>query len=124
MQNQEANAREVHVKGATLQPRWTNKHALRLENLPTRTARGTASGSYKYFDHARELPRVKKLFDELKPFKEAAEWKDEEPRLRAEMRNVNTDYYGFNRDEDAKTKEVEKAGEKRAYQGWTPIPGG
>ena len=28
------------------------------------------------------------------------------------------------RDEDSGTKEVERAGEERAYQGWTPIPGG
>ena len=38
--------------------------------------------------------------------------------------NVDTNYYGFNKDVDAETKEVKKAGEKRAYQGWTPIPGG
>ena len=37
---------------------------------------------------------------------------------------MDANYYGFNKDVDAETKEVEKAEEKRAYQGWTPIPGG
>jgi len=72
---------------------------------------------------------VKELFDELKPSKEAAEGKDEERRLRAEMRgNVDADYYGFNRDEDDGTKEVdsfrnvERAGVEGAPEGRTPIP--
>lgn len=45
-------------------------------------------------------------------------------------RNVDTNNYGIDRDEDAGTKEVEsfrnveKAGEERAFQGWTPISGG
>ena len=49
----------------------------------------------KYFDHARELPRVKELFDELESSKEAAKGKNEEPMLRVEM-NVDADYYSFN----------------------------
>ena len=73
---------------------------------------------------------VKGLFNEFKPFNEAAEGMDEERSLRAELRNVNADYYGFDRDEDAGTKEVEsfrsmgRAGEERPFEGWTPIPGG
>ena len=96
------------------------------------------SRGYKYFGRARELPGVKELFDELKPSKKAAEGKDEERRLRAEMRrNVDADYYGFNRDEDdgvllayERAKEVEsfrnveRAGEEGTPDGWTPIPDG
>ncbi|PWW74813.1 Isy1-like splicing factor [Tuber magnatum] len=96
------------------------------------------SRGYKYFGRARELPGVKELFDELKPSKKAAEGKDEERRLRAEMRrNVDADYYGFNRDEDdgvllayERAKEVEsfrnveRTGEEGVPEGWTPIPDG
>lgn len=94
-------------------------------------ARGIGSRSNKYFDPARELQGVKGLFNELKPFKMTAKWKDEERSLRAEMRrNVDADNYGIDRDEAAGTKEVEsfwnveKAVEERAFEGWTPISGG
>ena len=45
-------------------------------------------------------------------------------------RNADADYYGFDRDEDDGTKEVEsfryveRAGEKGAPEDWTPIPSG
>jgi len=45
-------------------------------------------------------------------------------------RNVDADYYGFDRDKDDGTKEVEsfrnveRAGEEGAPEGWTLIPGG
>lgn len=95
------------------------------------------SRGYKYFGPTRELPEVKELFDELKPSKKAAEGKDEWHRQRAEMRrNVNADYYGFNRDEDdgallayermrevESFRNVERVGEE-ASEGWTPIPNG
>jgi len=74
---------------------------------------------------------IKGLFDELKHFKEAAKGKDDERRLRVEMRrNVDADYYGFNRDEEDGRKEVEsfrnveRAGEKGASEDWAPIPSG
>ena len=67
---------------------------------------------------------VKELFDELKPSKEAAQGKAEERRLRAELRRtVDADYYGFNRDGDDGTKEVqdfrnvERAGEEEEFEG-------
>ncbi|PUU73407.1 Isy1-like splicing family-domain-containing protein [Tuber borchii] len=89
------------------------------------------SRSNKYFGRARELPRIKELFDELKPSKRSAEGKDQERKLRVEMRrNVDADYYGFNRDEADRPKEVEsfrnveRAGEEGAPEGWTPISGG
>ena len=65
--------------------------------------------------------RVKGLFDELKPSKEAAGGKDEERMLRAEMgKNVGADYYGFNRDEDDGTKGLERAGEEGAPEWVVP----
>jgi len=55
----------------------------------------------KCFDRRRELPGVKGLFDQLNLSKGAVEKKNEKRRLRAGMRkNVDADYYGFNRDED------------------------
>ena len=39
-------------------------------------------------------------------------------------RNADADYYGFDRDEDDETKEVERAREEGAPEDWTPIPGG
>ena len=83
------------------------------------------SRSYKYFGCAQEVPVVKELFDELKLSKETAEAKDEELRLRVEMRrNVDADYYGFNRDEDDGRKEAESfRNVERAGEG-APIPGG
>ena len=51
------------------------------------------SRSYKYFGCAQDLPRVKVLFKELKHSMEAAEEKDKERKLRAEMRrDVDADY--------------------------------
>ncbi|PUU81805.1 hypothetical protein B9Z19DRAFT_930885, partial [Tuber borchii] len=55
----------------------------------------------KYFNHAWELPGVKELFDELKPSKKAPKWRNEERKLRAEVRrNMDGKYYGFDRNED------------------------
>jgi pre-mRNA-splicing factor ISY1 len=64
-----------------------------------REAPGTRG--YKYFGRARELPGVKELFEQAKPT--AKPDTKEQSRLRAEMRkNVDADYYGFNRDDDDK----------------------
>ena len=78
-----------------------------------------------------ELPRIKELFDELKPSKRSTQEKDQERKLRVELRrNVDADYYGFNRDEADRPKEVEsfrnvkRAGEEGAPEGWTSFPGG
>ena len=85
----------------------------------------------KCFDRGRELPGVKGLFNQLKLSEEAAEGKDWKRRLRAGMRmSVDAGYCGFNRDGDDRTKEVEsfrnveRAGEEGAPEGWTLIPGG
>lgn len=57
------------------------------------------SKGYKYFGRARELPGVKELFEELKPKSDAD--KEKELKLKREARkNVDADYYGFNRDEE------------------------
>ena len=111
------------MRGATLQPRRTKEHALLPESLRRRRCEVPGSRGNKYFDRAWEVPGVKELFDELKPSNGAAEGKDKESRARAEMRrNVDADYYGFNRDEDDGTKEVEsfrnveRAGEEGALR--------
>jgi pre-mRNA-splicing factor ISY1 len=96
----------------------------------------SGSRGYKYFGRARELPGVKELFEDLKP-KPKADAKDDERRQRAEMRrNVDADYYGFNRDEDdgvllayEKRKEAESfknvvIGEDGKPDGWMAIPDG
>ena len=82
------------------------------------------SCSNKYFGRARGLPRIKELFDELKPSKRAAQGKDQECKLRVEMkRNVGADYYGFNRGDANRPKKVEsfrnqeRAGEEGALEG-------
>ncbi|PUU81816.1 hypothetical protein B9Z19DRAFT_1076338, partial [Tuber borchii] len=70
------------------------------------------SRGYEYFDRAR-------LFDQFKPSKRAAEGKDQECRPRAEtMRHVDT-IMGRRR---WCFRNVERAGEDGAPQGWTPIP--
>ncbi|PUU81790.1 Isy1-like splicing family-domain-containing protein [Tuber borchii] len=69
------------------------------------------SRGYKYFDRARVLPGVKKLFYELKPSKRAADGKDQE-----RMRIMGRRRWCF--------RNAERAGEDGALQGWTPIPGG
>lgn len=57
-----------------------------------------SSRGNKYFNRARELPAVKELFGEIGSFKEVAEGKTKERRLRAELRRtVDVDYYGFNK---------------------------
>ncbi|KAL7267209.1 NineTeen Complex (NTC) component [Rhizina undulata] len=91
------------------------------------------SRGYKYFGRARELPGVKELFEELKPKK--IDKKDEEWKARAELRrNVDADYYGYNRDEeDGTLLEYERRKELESLKnvaanggepevGWTPIP--
>ncbi|KAH8149409.1 uncharacterized protein LAJ45_06488 [Morchella importuna] len=94
------------------------------------------SRGYKYFGRARELPGVKELFEELQPKKTGK--KDDEKRARGEMRrNVDAEYYGFNRDEEdgvllayERRKEAEAmektmrgaGGEPPA--GWDAVPGG
>jgi pre-mRNA-splicing factor ISY1 len=91
---------------------------------------------YKYFGRAKELPGVKELFEELKP-KEKPDAKEEGKR-RAEMRrNVDADYYGYNRDEeDGVLLEYERKKEAEAMENvgrngtgepprdWTEIPAG
>lgn len=90
---------------------------------------------YKYFGRAKELPGVKELFEELKPKPKDAK---EEGKGRAELRkNVDADYYGFNRDEeDGLLLEYERSKEREAMEGvarngqgeppssWTDIPAG
>ena len=90
-----------------------------------------SSRSNKYFGRARELPRIKPLFDELKPSKRAAQGKDQECKLNVEMReNADADDYGLNRDEADGPKEVEsfrnqeRAREEGASKGWTRISSG
>ncbi|PUU81794.1 Isy1-like splicing family-domain-containing protein [Tuber borchii] len=88
------------------------------------------SRGYKYFDHARVLPGVKRLFYELKPSKRAADGKDQERRLRAEKRGgmwmrITTASIGMRIMGRRRwcCRNVERAGEDGALQGWTPIPG-
>lgn len=95
------------------------------------------SRGYKYFGRARELPGVKELFEDLQAKPKGDAKKDEERKQRAEMRkNVDADYYGYNRDEEdgvllayEKRKEeealrgLEKSGGEPG-EGWTPIPAG
>jgi pre-mRNA-splicing factor ISY1 len=90
---------------------------------------------YKYFGRAKELPGVKELFEELKPKPKDAK---EEGRHRAEMRrNVDADYYGYNRDEEGgvlleyeSSKELEameavgRNGQGDPSNNWTGIPAG
>lgn len=90
---------------------------------------------YKYFGRAKELPGVKELFEELKPKPKDAK---EEGKGRAELRkNVDADYYGFNRDEeDGLLLEYERSKEREAMESvarngqgeppssWTDIPAG
>lgn len=91
---------------------------------------------YKYFGRAKELPGVKELFEELKP-KEKPD-PTEEGRRRAEMRkNVDADYYGYNRDEEDRVLlEYERRKEQEAMENvglsrqgeppreWVEIPSG
>jgi len=91
---------------------------------------------YKYFGRARELPGVKELFEDLKP-KDKPDAR-EAGRLRAEMRkNVDADYYGYNRDEEddvlleyERGKEMEavenvaKSGQGELPRDWSEIPAG
>ena len=86
---------------------------------------------YKYFGRARELPGVKELFEAQNVPK------DEKPlNERADLRkNVDADYYGFNRDEEdgslldyEMVKEAEAAENLRVQggevpDGWEPLPG-
>ena len=88
---------------------------------------------YKYFGRAKELPGVKELFEDLKP-----KPKEEPGKNRNEIRkNVDADYYGYNRDEeDGVLLEYESAKEREAMEnvgangqgdppgGWTEIPAG
>ena len=90
---------------------------------------------YKYFGRAKELPGVKELFEELKPKPKDAK---EENKGRAELRrNVDADYYGFNRDEEdgvlleyESSKELEAMesvagnGQGEPPSSWTDIPAG
>ncbi|KAK6528199.1 NineTeen Complex (NTC) component [Arthrobotrys megalospora] len=90
---------------------------------------------YKYFGRARELPGVKELFEELKPKKDT-EGDEARKRSLAEIRkNVDANYYGFNRDEEDGTliayekkkeeeslKAVGKTGEGEPPAGWEPLP--
>ncbi|KAF3939656.1 hypothetical protein ABW19_dt0204717 [Dactylella cylindrospora] len=90
---------------------------------------------YKYFGRARELPGVKELFEELQPKKDDKE-ADEKKRVLSEIRkNVDANYYGFNRDEEdgtllayEKRKEEEsmaamaKTGAGEPAPGWEPLP--
>ena len=90
---------------------------------------------YKYFGRAKELPGVKELFEELKPKPKDAK---EEGKGRAELRrNVDADYYGFNRDEEdgvlleyESSKELEamesvaRNGQGEPPSSWTDIPAG
>lgn len=90
------------------------------------------SRGYKYFGRARELPGVKELFEELKPKKDEGE-REKKRDLR---RNVDADYYGFNRDEeDGGLLKWEKKREREAVEGmrvkggeipkgWVQIEGG
>lgn len=96
------------------------------------------SRGYKYFGRARELPGVKELFEDLQAKPKADAKKDEERKLRAEMRkNVDADYYGYNRDEeDGTLLAYERLKEEQALRNmeggvggdtgdtWTPIPDG
>ncbi|KAF3175654.1 NineTeen Complex (NTC) component [Orbilia oligospora] len=89
---------------------------------------------YKYFGRARELPGVKELFEELKP-KRDTEADEAKKRSLAEIRrNVDANYYGFNRDEEdgtllayEKKKEEESlkaigmTGEGEPPAGWEPL---
>ncbi|KAF3935991.1 hypothetical protein ABW20_dc0106660 [Dactylellina cionopaga] len=91
---------------------------------------------YKYFGRARELPGVKELFEELKPKKEGDADAGEKKRALAEIRkNVDANYYGFNRDEEdgsllayEKKKEedsmkaIGKSGEGEPKLGWEALP--
>ncbi|EPS37949.1 hypothetical protein H072_8501 [Dactylellina haptotyla CBS 200.50] len=90
---------------------------------------------YKYFGRARELPGVKELFEDLKPKKDEGD--EKKKKSLAEIRkNVDANYYGFNRDEEdgtllayEKKKEQEsmkamaKTGEGEPKTGWEAIPG-
>ncbi|KAJ6260693.1 Pre-mRNA-splicing factor [Drechslerella dactyloides] len=93
---------------------------------------------YKYFGRARELPGVKELFEELKPKKAGDDGEGAEKRktLAEIRRNVDANYYGFNRDEedgtllayerkkeDESSKAVGKSGEGEPKEGWEPLPG-
>lgn len=94
------------------------------------------SRGYKYFGRARELPGVKELFEDLQAKPKDVK-KDEERKQRAEMRkNVDADYYGYNRDEEdgvllayerRKEQEALAATEERGGEpqaGWECIPDG
>lgn len=86
---------------------------------------------YKYFGRARELPGVKELFDELK-----SSPKDETKKALSDIRkNVDANYYGFNRDEEDGSllayeaqKEVEswkiisQSTEGELKPGWESLP--
>ncbi|KAK6345402.1 NineTeen Complex (NTC) component [Orbilia javanica] len=89
---------------------------------------------YKYFGRARELPGVKELFEELKPKKDT-EGDEAKKKSLAEIRkNVDANYYGFNRDEEDGTllayenkkeeeslKTVGKTGEGEPPAGWESL---
>ncbi|KAA8907448.1 Isy1-like splicing factor [Sphaerosporella brunnea] len=93
------------------------------------------SRGYKYFGRAKELPGVKELFEELKP-KEKTD--KEEGKRKADMkRNVDADYYGYNRDEeDGVLLAYERRKEREAMESvgrngtgeppmdWSEIPAG
>ncbi|KAK6542651.1 NineTeen Complex (NTC) component [Orbilia ellipsospora] len=90
---------------------------------------------YKYFGRARELPGVKELFEDLRPKKEDGDEKEKKRSLQEIRRNVDANYYGFNRDEedgtllayekkkeDESMKTMGKSGEGEPKAGWEALP--
>ncbi|PUU80222.1 Isy1-like splicing family-domain-containing protein [Tuber borchii] len=101
---------QIHDPNDEINKQTLEKHMWEMQLRNPGGPKSMRLGLKAYEDGARcPLPGVKELFDELRPSKKAAEGKDGERRLRAEIRrNVGPDYYGFNRDEDTGTKEVER----------------